>query len=226
MNDEQTYEVPPLDQVWDAENSYFLNADNSRLAKVLSQYEIYKEILGVPGQVIECGVYKGASLMRLTQFRRFLENDEARSIIAFDAFGKFPHSENRLSSDTSFIENFEATGGLGISKADLQTCITRRTISNVMLNEGNVFDTVPEFLERTPNTKIALLHLDLDVYDATKFCLENFFPLMSQGGVIMIDDYSSVEGATKAVDEFLSNHTGLSIGKAAYYAVPATIKIS
>ena len=43
----------------------------------------------------------------------------------------------------------------------------------------------------------------MDIYEPTKFALEKLFKKMSPNGIILIDDYSTVEGATKAVDEFL-----------------------
>ena len=48
-----------------------------------------------------------------------------------------------------------------------------------------------------------MLHLDLDVYQPTMSALENFYDKISSGGVILIDDYGQVEGATSATNKFL-----------------------
>ena len=51
--------------------------------------------------------------------------------------------------------------------------------------------------------KIALLHLDLDTYDITKFVLKKIYKNLTKNSVILVDDYNSTVGATKAVNEFL-----------------------
>ena len=49
---------------------------------------------------------------------------------------------------------------------------------------------------------IALLRLDGDWYDSTKICLEHLYPLLSPGGIIIMDDYWTWEGCRKATDEY------------------------
>jgi hypothetical protein len=49
---------------------------------------------------------------------------------------------------------------------------------------------------------IALLRLDGDWYDSTKICLEHLYPLLSSGGIVILDDYYCWEGCRKATDEY------------------------
>jgi hypothetical protein len=53
---------------------------------------------------------------------------------------------------------------------------------------------------------IALLRLDTDWYESTKHELHYLFPRLSQGGVLIIDDYGHWKGARTAVDEYLAQH--------------------
>ena len=53
--------------------------------------------------------------------------------------------------------------------------------------------------------------MDLDIYNATKITLEKLFPKVSNGGIILIDDYSKVYGATKATNEFLKKNKNIKI---------------
>ena len=53
---------------------------------------------------------------------------------------------------------------------------------------------------------IALLRLDGDWYDSTKICLENLYPLLSPGGVLIMGDYFAWEGCKKATDEYRQIH--------------------
>ncbi|WP_261291736.1 TylF/MycF family methyltransferase [Paraclostridium sordellii] len=155
----------------------------------------------MPGEVLEFGVYKGASIIRFATYRELLENTYSRKIIGFDIFGEFPKTDN--DDDNKFIQRFEEQGGNGISKEVLEDFIKHKKINNIELIKGNVFDTLDEFLEKNKQIKISLLHLDLDVYKPTKFILEKLYERMIPGGIIVFDDYGTVKGATDAIDEFL-----------------------
>lgn len=64
--------------------------------------------------------------------------------------------------------------------------------------KGDVADTLP----KNNLSKISLLRLDTDWYESTKMELETLYSKLVDGGVLIIDDYGSWEGARKAVDEF------------------------
>ena len=51
--------------------------------------------------------------------------------------------------------------------------------------------------------KISFLHLDMDVYQPTKFALDNLYNKVSKNGIILIDDFYGVKGATRATKEFI-----------------------
>lgn len=217
--------TPPSDlDVWDAENVFYLKSDPSRLAKMLAHYELYHEILHLPGAIVECGVYKGASLVRFASFRALLENDQSRKIIGLDAFGAFPSGGVRSTADRKFIKQFEASGGGGISKQDLEKVLAAKSFTNIELIKGDIFETIPGLLDGAPHLRIALLHLDLDVYEPTRFAIEKLLPRVCKGGLVVFDDYNSVEGATRAADELCKEH-GLTLQKAPFYNVPAYARI-
>lgn len=68
---------------------------------------------------------------------------------------------------------------------------------------GPVEETIPANL---PSEQISLLRLDTDWYASTKHELENLFPMVSEGGVLIIDDYGHWQGSRKAVDEFFREY--------------------
>ena len=45
----------------------------------------------------------------------------------------------------------------------------------------------------------------MDLYEPTKIILENFYSMVSKGGLIVLDDYNVFAGETRAVDEFFRN---------------------
>lgn len=220
----KNFQLPEDIDVWDAENVFYLKSHPSRLSKLLAHYEIYQDIVSLPGAVVECGVYKGASLARFATFRQVLENNDSRTIYGLDAFGAFPTKGVKSKADKAFIDKFESAGGAGISKEALAKTLTAKGFSNFELVKGDVFQTIPALLERLPHLRIALLHLDMDVYEPTKFAIDQFLPHMTPGGLIVFDDYNSVEGATRAADE-LCRAEGLQLEKLPFYNVPSFVRV-
>ena len=83
--------------------------------------------------------------------------------------------------------------------------------------------TLKKFLKNNRSIKISLLHLDMDVFNATKYVINKLQKYIVKGGIILIDDYSSVDGATKAIDQFLKKNKKLKIKKLSFYKVPSFI---
>ena len=208
---------------WDYENGWHWFSHPSRMMKFLAHYELYRDITGLPGDVLELGVFKGASLVRWAAFRHALETQDSRRIVGFDAFGKFPTKGLKLDADLDFVDTFETEAGDGLSEAEIGAIFRGKGIQNVQTVAGNVFDTIPEYLRRRPATRIALLHLDMDVREPTAFALEQLYDRVVPGGLIVVDDYGAVAGASDAVDAFLQR-TGLAIEKLPLYGVPAFIR--
>lgn len=206
---------------WDYENGFYLTCETNRIGKFLNQLEIYKKIISLPGDILEFGVYKGTSIIRLLSFRDLLESSLSRKIYGFDIFGKFPNNVN-LDSDKSFINQFESSGGYGISKEELDSCLNKKNIINYDLIKGDIFETLPIFLESNPHIRISLLHLDVDVYEPTKFIINTLWDRVVTNGIILLDDYGNVEGASIAIDEFLINKN-LQINKLQYNYQPSYI---
>lgn len=210
---------------YEVENAFYLQSHPARLAKLLAHYELYRMVTHLPGIILEAGVYKGASLMRFAAFREALETPHSRQIVGFDAFGAFPREGVSGDSDKAFIERFEGAGGHGISKPELEAALEAKGYGNTSLIAGDVFDTVPRFFSDKPQTRIALLHLDMDVYEPTAFVIEKALPHMVPGGLIAFDDYGMVEGATRAGDE-LAKRIRASWRKLPNYEVPSFLQIA
>lgn len=208
---------------WDYENGFYLTCGKERIGKLLNHLEIYKKILERPGDILEFGVFKGTSFMRLLYFRSLLENESSRKIIGFDIFGKFPDSEKFI-EDKNFIRKFENSGGEGISKEELTELIDEKLIRNYELIKGDITHTLPNWLEQNPQKRFSLVHLDVDVYEPSIQTIELIYDRIVPGGILMLDDYGTVLGETKAIEEFLKKR-GLNpkFKKIKYYHIPAYI---
>ncbi len=207
--------------IWNSENIYHLKTDITRISKLIYHYEIYKKIISLPGDVVECGVFKGISLTRFLTFREILENKNSRKIYGFDVFGKFPKPKNQ--GDRKFLKKWEKHSGDGIDIDELNKILLKKNFSNFELVKGDVKKTIPNVIKKTSNLKIAFLHLDMDIYEPTKFVLKTLFKYVVKGGLILIDDYNTVFGATKATDEFLDTNKNLEIKKLKFNNNPSFI---
>lgn len=187
------------------ENGFYLTSEVYRMGNILSHYELYKKIINLPGDVVELGVFKGSSLIQFATFRELLENEKSRKIVGFDVFGKFPLA-GKVASDVKFIDEwnnkFEKEF---VSKQDIYNSLEYKHISNVELIEGDINHTIDEYIGDNQHTRIALLHIDTDAYEPAKAGLEKLYDRVVRGGIIIFDDYASIEGETVAVDEFLAD---------------------
>jgi len=211
-----------LDKRWDYENGWYLTSGPERLAKVIAHWELYRSIINLPGDVAEFGVYKGASFIRWCTFRSMLESASSRRILGFDAFGKFPRQGDL--ADQSFVEGFEATGGDGIPKEQLQGSLSIKGFHNVELIAGDVCSTLPAYVESRPESKFALVHVDVDVYEPTRVILEQIYDRIVPGGLIVFDDYAIIPGETRAADEFFASRGGARFEKLPFSHTPSYLR--
>lgn len=189
---------------FDMENTFFHEVPIERLAKFISRLDLYRKIKNLRGEVVECGVFKGNSLMQFIKIRSIEENFFSRKIYAFDTFDKFPRED--LIYDEKHLNNFISEAGeMSISKKNLQKKFTDLSLNkNISLIEGNILNTLPIFVADNPQIKISLLHVDVDLYEVTKTVLNNLFPLVVSGGIVILDDYGAFPGANKAIDEYFN----------------------
>ncbi len=166
----------------------------------------------IPGAMVECGVWKGGSMMAVALTLLGLGRQD-RELHLFDTFEGMPEpGELDVAHDgTAAAADFEKTR---ISEDSSEWCrapleMVQRAVRSTGYNpdkihliKGKVEDTVPG----AAPTKIALLRLDTDWYESTRHELEHLFPRLSPGGVIIIDDYGHWQGARRATDEFLAQH--------------------
>ena len=198
-------ELPNFEKAFEYENNFYLSCDITRISKILSHYEIYKMIKEVPGEIVECGVFKGASLLRFAMFREIFGNPFSKKIIGFDTFGKFP--ETNFQDDKKARNKFiDSAGEDSISKDQLFQILNQKNLNrHLNLIEGDITKTVPDYVKTNPELKISLLNLDTDIYEPAVSILENLYPRITKGGILMLDDYGTHPGETKAVDEYFQN---------------------
>ena len=196
--------TPDFNRQFEYENNFYLSCDSSRMAKALSQYKLFEKTVDIAGDIVECGVFKGASFARFAMYRN-LHGLEEKMIIGFDSFGPFP--ETNYEDDKVLRDKFiTEAGDQSISVSQLHHLLRHKGCGeNITLIKGDITETVPEFVNQNPDLKISLLILDVDIYEPSVTVLKFFYPLITTGGVLILDDYGSFPGETKAVDEYLKD---------------------
>ena len=196
--------MPDIKEMYNYETNYHLTLDISRLGKMIAHYEVYKMIIDVPGSIVECGVFKGTSLIRFAMYRQLLGTYFSSKIIGFDVFSD-DYPNTAYEEDKKIREEWiSSAGGSSISTEQLTTIFERSDIKNFELVAGDVLETVPKYVKKHPELKISLLNIDIDFFEATMCCLENFYDLVMPGGVILLDNYTYAHGDTKSTDEFFA----------------------
>jgi hypothetical protein len=190
--------------MFDYENGYYTTATEARFGKFIAHYELYKKIVNLPGVVVECGLFKGNSFFRLAHFRNLLESRYSRKLIGFDIFGSFPKTD--FEEDKKYLEAFtNSAGNNSIEIKEITKIMEYKKVDNYEFIKGDINKTIPKYCKDNEHLKIALLHIDTDVYEPAVTILENMYERVVKGGIIMFDDYGTFPGETKAVDEFFKD---------------------
>lgn len=212
--------APEKDDAFAHENAFYLTCQPSRMSKMIAHLDLYRRITDLPGHVVECGVFKGVSFSRFAMFRNLFEADHSRKLIGFDIFGEFPETD--FEDDKPFRERFIANAGSeSISAEALHQNLSGRGLGDkVELIAGDITQTVPAYVADHPELKVALLNLDTDIYEPALTILEHLYPRVVEGGVIILDDYGTFPGETKAIDEYFKGQ-GVRIQKFPYAVTPS-----
>ncbi|WP_166363994.1 TylF/MycF/NovP-related O-methyltransferase [Pseudomonas akapageensis] len=186
----------------------FVFANRITVTAALSRIELFKMVQDVPGAIIECGVYKGNSLMLYMQLSMILEPYAInRSIIGFDTFEGFASIDKDEDptdiNESMFSDTDETLIQDMIDANDLVRPVNR--IPRCEIVKGDILQTVPEFVKTRPDLVVAMLILDTDLYSSTKVALETFLPYMPKGAIVVLDEvaYRNFPGETSALRDVL-----------------------
>lgn len=198
------------------------------LSRMLFFYEIYQQIVGTHGVIMEFGVRWGQTLSLMSALRGILEPfNRHRKIIGFDTFTGFKgvsEFDGRL--------NRSRDGSFGVSSGYedfLANLLTMQEQLNPMshirryeLVKGDATETVPDYLERHPETLISLAIFDFDIYKPTKSALTAIRPCLFKGSILVFDELCDdiFPGETLALKELFD------INKLAVKRLPITSRVS
>ena len=170
----------------------------------------YIEKHEIPGDIVECGVWAGGSMMAVAKKLIHL-NNQSRSLYLYDTFeGMTKPSEHDKSTHGPAIETFNAMQQdshnawcyAGIDEVRENMRSTGYADEKIEFIKGDVLKTIPGTIPE----RISLLRLDTDFYESTLHELEHLFPRLSKHGIIILDDYNYWQGCRKAADEYIERN--------------------
>jgi len=185
------------------------------LKRFVCHYELFRNIINIPGDIVELGVYRGATLLtwaHLLEIRNM--GDRAKKVVGFENFSGFTELDLKDGvEDYKYDKKLHGCSGsrfksqlldiIDIFNADRFIPYKER----IELVEGDIEQTIPEYVENNPGMRISLLNIDCDTYRPSKVALETLWPLITKGGIVVLDEYSirPWEGESRAVDEFFED---------------------
>jgi O-methyltransferase len=191
---------------------------------------VYKA--GIPGSIVECGVWRGGSMMMAALTLQAL-GDTSRRLLLFDTFEGLPKpnpaedidlwghcaynewTRHRLTDESSDWAH------ASIEEVRENLASTGYPPEKLEFIKGMVQNTLP----RTSPQTIALLRLDTDWYESTVCELNHLYPHLSNGGVLIVDDYGHMRGQRKAVDEYFSSRNEVVLLNRVDYSGRVAIKL-
>lgn len=172
----------------------------------------YIELNHVSGDIVECGVWKGGSMMAVAETLCYIGNTN-RQLYLYDTYEGMSepseHDRTWYGQKASTLLSAEADKEKNLVWAYSALETVQRGMKSTGYPEtrityvkGKVEDTIPATIPKS----IAILRLDTDWYESTRHELVHLFPLLQEGGVLILDDYGHWQGAKKAVDEYIEHN--------------------
>lgn len=200
------------------------------LPRLLAHYEIFKEVVNLPGAIVELGVYTGCGLFTWANLlETFCPGDRIRKAIGFDDFKGYHSFTKTDKSASDFVakhsHELKADEYLIDELLELHTNDNiLKGVERALVIKGDISKTVPQFVKNSKGLRISLLYLDANLYQPTQVALKHLFPLVVPGGIVAFNAYGQHpwEGETKALDEFFeSSKNNYKIKRFTFSTIPS-----
>ncbi|MEV6831371.1 class I SAM-dependent methyltransferase [Amycolatopsis sp. NPDC051102] len=182
-----------------------------QLADLLTMDALYRELVDLPGVIMEFGVLHGRHLATLAALRGIHEPyNSFRRIIGFDTFTGFPDL-----SEVDEVSPSAAVGRFAVPEDEvdhLREVLAAHEagdpvshVQRTFVVQGDVRETVPQYLAENPETVIGMAFFDLDLYEPTRDVFEAIRPHLTKGSILAFDELGHPRwpGVTKALRETL-----------------------
>lgn len=190
--------------IYDSFNDFILSEDRNIFFKMVKKIEMFNKVKKIPGDIVECGVFKGTGLMLFLKLIKLYCPNTIKKVIGFDFFGKEFTSTLNENDKTPMNTVLSRTNKETLTTEYISTMLQSNGFnsSDYKLIEGDVSVTTKKFVQDNVGFRISLLYLDLE--EPTYEALNVFWDRMSVGGIVIFDEYGyHIWSESNAVDRFV-----------------------
>jgi hypothetical protein len=192
--------------------NYMTFVQRRDLGQLLAYYELFKLVKDLPGSIAEVGVFAGNGLFTWSKLMdTFVPTNKGRKVFGFDNYKGY--SQTLVEKDVPAVEFIEGLIGDFIFDPKLVEELVKyhnldqviAGVERVRLYNADLEVGLDAFKKENIGVRFSLALIDVNLYNPTKWALENFYKLVVPGGIIALRGYGVKpwEGESLAVDEFL-----------------------
>jgi len=196
--------------VYESYNNFIFSKDSRVFNKMMKRTELYLNIKDIVGDILEFGVFKGASVALWSKLIDMYEPNSITKVIGFDFF-----NSQQVIDELDGLNKAMMTDVINrVNKDDLslkgvQANLSEFNSSRYKLIQGDAVNTSSTFVNNNPGLKIKLLYMDLDVGEPTYKILLKLWNNVSINGIIVFDEYAYHQwDESRGVDNFLKTIHG------------------
>lgn len=199
----------PSDDAYSAFNEFIFSTDIKLIGKLLHRFKYFSEVMHLPGDIVEIGVFKGSGIATFSKFIEIFCPHSNKKVLGFDIFDD-PDKEVVLDRDTTADK---AAMNLVYSKVEPSELSLRSVQARLdamdlhkkyILIRGDVAETLPHFVEKNPGFRCSMIYIDVDLERPTYHALMNLWDRLLPGGLVIFDEFEYHKfSESSGVEQFL-----------------------
>ncbi len=179
------------------DSSLFINKPrNQKSERLITYYELYKLIKHLNGSILKCGITSDEAFGYFSFFKEMNQYKQQPMI----AFEKSPSVFEQSVIDEDIV--------LAVKEISKKLTSTNKSLikkgieNNIQYIPGQLNTSIPDYLIKNPELKIALLTIDLDDYETTLTAMQYLYPRLVTGGILIINNYYKKSAENLAIQEY------------------------
>lgn len=211
MNNIDIELIKTSQSLYEGFNEFIMSDDLKVFGKLLARTLLFNEVKNIPGDIVECGVFKGSGIFTFLKLKRYFCPNSYKKVIGFDIFNSEELINNLHDIDKLTMSELFKSRKFA-HEPEYKDFLELKLLNNgfqpheFSLIMGDVSKTTPIFADENPGFKISLLYLDLDLEEPTYDVLNAFWDKISINGIVVFDEYAYGKWSeSKGVDRFFAD---------------------
>ena len=204
--------IATSDEIYNSFNNFIFSEDTKVLGKLLHRYKYFSQVMHLPGDIVEIGVFKGSGMASFCKFIDIFCSNSNKKVIGFDIFND--DNKNKILLKDGVIDKqsmdvvYSRVDASDLSIESVNKRLDAMKINKkYMLVQGDVQDSLPVFLQENPGFRVSMIYIDVDLGRATYNSLKYLWSRLLPGGIIIFDEYeyhkfSESDGVEQFLKEF------------------------